>query len=90
MSANIAVILVLYRRHNAEMVVAETCADLVVDISYTVLCQRSSASGEIASDELASGELAFDDVIFRSAFFRHTMLLIFQERFQSDALQALI
>jgi len=30
MSANIAVILVLYRRHNAEMVVAEACADLVV------------------------------------------------------------
>ena len=30
MSANIAVILVLYRRHSAEMVVAETCTDLVV------------------------------------------------------------
>jgi len=30
MSANIAVILVLYRRHNAEMVVAVACADLVV------------------------------------------------------------
>jgi len=27
MSANIAVILVLYRRQNAEMVVAEACAD---------------------------------------------------------------
>jgi len=30
MSANIVVILVLYRRHNAEVVEAETCADLVV------------------------------------------------------------
>jgi len=30
MFANIVVILVLYRRQNAEMVVAETCADLVV------------------------------------------------------------
>jgi len=30
MSADIVVILVLYRRQNAEMVVAETCADLVV------------------------------------------------------------
>ena len=30
MSAKIVVILVLYRRHNAEMVVAETCGDLVV------------------------------------------------------------
>jgi len=30
MSANIVVILVLYRRHNAEMVVAEACSDLVV------------------------------------------------------------
>jgi len=30
MSANIVVILVLNRRHNAEMVVAEACADLVV------------------------------------------------------------
>jgi len=29
-SANIVVILVLYRRHNAEMVVVEACADLVV------------------------------------------------------------
>jgi len=29
-SADIAVILVLYRRHNSEMVVAEACADLVV------------------------------------------------------------
>jgi len=41
----------------------------------------------MASDELASGELASDDVIFRGAFFRRIMLLIFQERFQSDALQ---
>ena len=30
MSMNIVVILVLYRRHNAEMVVAEKCANLVV------------------------------------------------------------
>jgi len=30
MSVNICVIFVLYRRHNVEMVVAETCADLVV------------------------------------------------------------
>jgi len=30
LSANIAAILVLYRRQNAEMVVADTCADLVV------------------------------------------------------------
>ena len=44
----------------------------------------------MASDELASEELASDDVIFRSAFFRRTMLLISQERFQSDALQASI
>jgi len=44
----------------------------------------------LASDELASGELASNDVIFRSAFFRRTMLLTFQERFQSDALQASI
>jgi len=81
MSANISVILVLYWRHNAEMVVAE---------AYTILCRRSSASGEMAYDELASGELASDDVIFKSAFFRRTMLLTFQERFQSDALQASI
>ncbi len=45
---------------------------------------------KLASDELASGELASDDVIFRSTFFRRTMLLTFQERFQSDALQASI
>jgi len=44
--------------------------------SYTILCQRSSASGEIASDELASGDLTSDDVIFKSAFFRRTKLLM--------------
>ena len=45
---------------------------------------------KLASDELASRELASDDVIFRSAFFKRTMLLTFQERFQSDPLQASI
>ena len=43
MSAIVAVILVLYKRHNAEMVVAET---QWLYISYIVLCQRSLASEE--------------------------------------------
>jgi len=51
--------------------------------SYTVLCQRSSASGEVASDELAS-----DDVDSGALFFRCTKLLMMwiQELFSSDAL----
>jgi len=53
------------------MVVAEACSKLVVVTSYTVLCHRSSASGEVASDELAS-----DDVDSEALFFRHTKLLM--------------
>jgi len=47
------------------MVVAEACSEIVV------LCQRSSASGEVASDELAS-----DDVDSGALFFRRTKLLM--------------
>jgi len=31
--------------------------------SYTVLCQCSNASGEVASDDLASDDLASDDLV---------------------------
>jgi len=88
-SALVAVILVVYRRHCAELVVAGTSVDIVVVLFVhctlsTILCFWRI----FASDKSASGKLASDDVIFRSSFFRRTLHLTFQERFYSDALQA--
>ena len=85
--ALVAVILVVYRRHCAELVVAGTGVDIVVVLFvHCTLSTLSSVWRIFASDESASDELASDDVIFRSSFFRRILTLIFQERFHSDVL----
>jgi len=88
-SALVDVILVVYRRHCAELVVAGTSVDIVVVLFvHCTLSTILSFWRIFASDKSASGKLASDDVIFRSSFFRRTLHLTFQERFYSDAFQA--
>jgi len=95
MSANIAVILVLYRRHTAEMVVAETCADLVVvHFVHSTLSTlfslwwngfwwtcfwRSSFWWRHLQELFLQTHYASDDITFRSAF--NQMLFKLQIKF---------